>query len=795
MSDAEAPYPVEPWVVREPALDLDRLGVTESVFALSNGHIGLRGNLDEGDPHGLPGSYLSSFYESRPLPYAESAYGNPEDGQTVVNVTNGKLLRVLVDDEPFDVRYGALPTHERVLDLRAGTLHREVEWVTPADQRVRIRSTRLVSFTHRSIVAIRHEVEAVDQPLRVIVQSELVANEQVPRAEEDPRVAAALESPLQAEEHFGEGTRAHLVHSTKASHQRMAAAMEHHVEGPEETAVQTEAHPDWARTTVSTRLEPGERLTITKFLAYGWSSQRSLPALRDQVAAALVSACQSGWETVLAEQRAYLDEYWDGADVEVEGDDDLQQAVRFALFHVLQAGARAERRSIPAKGLTGPGYDGHAFWDTEMFVLPMLTYVHPEATADALLWRHSTLDLARDRARQLGLAGATFAWRTIRGHECSAYWPAGTAAYHVNAGVADALVRYVNATGDEAFEREVATEVLVEAARLWMSLGHHDRHGRFRIQGVTGPDEYTALVDDNTYTNLMAQRTLRAAGLVVQRHPEVAERYGVTADEVATWDAAADLVLMPFNPELGVHEQSLGFTDLAPWDFEHRNRYPLLLNEPYGELYRRQVVKQADLVLALHWRGDAFTPEEKARAFHYYDAITVRDSSLSACTQAVVAAEVGHLELAHDYLVEAAFMDLRDLAKNTRDGLHIASLAGTWLGLVAGFGGLRDHDGVLCFAPALPHGLDRLAFKLRWRTSHLHVVVERDRATYAVRDGDEPVTLHHVGREDDPEELVVRTGAPVSRPTRHVQPLTPVPQQPPGRPPYRRSASITRTSD
>jgi alpha,alpha-trehalose phosphorylase len=776
-----APYPVEPWVVREPELDLERLAITESVFALSNGHIGLRGNLDEGDPHGLPGSYLSSYYESRPLPYAEGAYGNPEDGQTVVNVTNGKLFRVLVDDEPFDVRYGELERHERVLDLRAGTLHREVEWVTPAGQRVRIRTTRLVSFTHRSIVAIRHEVEAVDSPLRVIVQSELVANEAVPTSEDDPRVAAAMESPLESEEHFGDTTRAHLVHITKGSRQRMASAMDHHVHGPDGTEVSTEAHADWARTTVGCRLEAGESLVITKYVSYGWSSQRTVPALRDQVAAALTSAAQEGWDSMHAAQRAYLDAFWETADVVVEGDDEVQQAVRFALFHVLQAGARAERRAIAAKGLTGPGYDGHAFWDTEMFVLPVLSYVHPDAASDALLWRYSTLDLARDRAQQLGLAGAAFAWRTIRGQECSAYWPAGTAAFHVNADVVDALVRYVHATGDDDFERDVATEVLIEVARLWMSLGHHDRRGAFRIQGVTGPDEYSALADDNVYTNLMAQRSLRAASVVAQRHREVATRLGVDDEEIATWETAADLVLVAWNDELGVHEQATGFSDLAPWDFAHHHDYPLLLSEPYGELYRRQVVKQADLVLALHWRGDAFTLEEKARAFAYYDPITVRDSSLSACTQAIVAAEVGHLELAHEYLAEAALMDLRNLAHNTKDGLHIASLAGTWLGLVAGFGGLRDHDGRLTFSPSLPHGITRLTFSLLWRGSRLTVTTEPARTTYVVADGDEPVTLGHAGRE-----VTVTPGEPVTLPNRHVEPLTPVPTQPPGREPYRR---------
>ncbi|MGH2733791.1 MAG: glycoside hydrolase family 65 protein, partial [Actinomycetota bacterium] len=477
-------FTLEPWCVQEEALDLGVLAQTESVFALANGHLGLRGNLDEGEPYSLPGTYLNSVYELRPLPYAEAGYGYPESDQSVINLTNGKLIRLLVDDEPFDVRYGQLRAHERMLDLRAGTLARRVEWVSPAGQAMRLSSVRLVSFTQRAAAAISYQVEPIDEPARIVVQSELVANEPLPNPGRDPRVAAALDSPLVAEDHACRDTSVVLVHRTAASGLRVAAAMDHLVDGPPGTALECEADPDIGRLTVTTVLEPGQRLRIVKFLAYGWSSVRSRQALRDQVTAALTAARHTGWEGLGAEQRAYLDDFWDRADVEVDGDPDIQQAVRFGLFHVLQAGARAEGRAIPAKGLTGTGYDGHAFWDTETFVLPLLTYAVPKAAADALRWRYSTLPAARDRARTLGLGGAAFPWRTIAGEECSSYWPAGTAAFHVNADIADAVVRYLDAAADDDFERDVGLELLVETARLWRSLGHHDREGRFRIDGV-----------------------------------------------------------------------------------------------------------------------------------------------------------------------------------------------------------------------------------------------------------------------------------------------------------------------
>jgi alpha,alpha-trehalose phosphorylase len=778
-------FPVEPWCVREPSLRLDRLGHTEAVFALANGHLGLRGNLDEGEPYALPGTYLNSFYELRPLPYAEAGYGYPESGQTMVNITNGKVMRLLVDDEPFDPRYGELLAHERVLDLRSGTLSRSVDWVSPAGQRVRIRTVRLVSFTQRSIAAIRYEVEPIDEPARLILQSELVANEDLPSIGDDPRVAAVLASPLQAEEHHHSVHAALLVHVTRRSGLRVAAGMDHVIESTERIAVTTESHPDWARTTIACEMRPGQVLRVVKFLGYGWSSQRSRPALRDQVHAALAAARFTGWDGLAAAQREYLDRFWDSADVRIDGDPELQQAARFALFHVLQSGARAERRPIAAKGLTGTGYDGHTFWESEMFALPVLTYTLPAAAGDVLRWRHATLDLARERAQVLGLRGAAFPWRTIRGHECSGYWPASTAAFHVSVAVADATLRYYHATGDEAFMREAGVELLVETARLWRSLGHHDRHGRFHLDGVTGPDEYSALGDDNVYTNLMAARNLAAAASLAPRFPEVMARLGVDEEEAASWRDAAATMHIPFDEELGVHPQHESFTRYQEFDFAAMDPedYPLLLHVPYFQLYRTQVVKQADLVLAMHWRGDAFTPEQKARNFAYYEARTVRDSSLSAATQAVVAAEVGHLELAHDYLAETALVDLRDLHRNTREGIHIGAAAGTWLALVAGFGGLRDHDGRLAFAPRLPSRIERLEFSIHWRGLRLKVTVSPEAATYTLRDGgaDAQLELTHHG-----ELVVVRVGEPVSRPIPPPPPVGPPPRQPPHRAPLRR---------
>lgn len=778
-------FPVEPWCLRESGLDLSVLAQTESLFALSNGHIGWRGNLDEGEPHALPGSYLNGLYERRPLPYAERGYGFPESGQTVINITNGKLIRLLVDDEPFDVRYGELRSHERTLDLTTGVLRREAEWVSPAGRGVRLSSMRLVSLTQRAIAAVCYEIEPTNGPTRVVVQSELVANEQLPPADGDPRVSAVLEAPLQSEEHAADGVRSLLVHSTGISKLRLAAAMHHLVDCHAESRHQSESWPDLARLTVATVLQPGQRLRMVKFVALGWSGIRSRPALRDQVDAALSAAVHTGWAGLLAEQRGYLDDFWRRADVDMDGDPEIQRAVRFGLFHILQAGARAEGQAIPAKGLTGPGYDGHAFWDTETFVLPVLTYTVPAAVTGALGWRHRTLPDALLRARQLGLRGAAFPWRTIGGEECSGYWPAGTAAFHINADIADAVIRYIDITDDRGFEAGMGLELLVQTARLWLSLGHLDSSGEFRIDGVTGPDEYSALCDNNVYTNLMAQQNLRAAADAAQAHRERAAELTVTSEETSAWRAAADAMYVPYDERLGIHPQDEGFARHQVWDFAGTaaTQYPLLTHFPYFELYRKQVVKQADLVLAMVLRPDAFTHEQKARNFDYYEKLTVRDSSLSAGSQAVIAAEVGHLDLAYDYLAEAALIDLTDSENNVRDGLHLAALAGSWMALVMGFGGLRRRDGVLGFAPRLPAALTRLAFALSMRGSQLRVEITAGAATYTVSSG-RPLDITHHG-----SALTVVAGQPQ---TRVIPPLQarPRPTQPAGRAPaWRRPAA------
>jgi len=777
---------LDPWCHRQTGWSPLFAAQDESLLALSNGHLGLRGTLDEGEPNAVLGTYLNGFYETRPIHHADRGYGDPSTDQVLVNVTDGTRIRLVVEGEPLDIRTGTVLEHERVLDLRDGILTRSLHWRSPGGHEVKLRTRRLVSLRHPALAMIEYQVEPITGLLRLEIVSELAVRVGGATQSGDPRAGAQLPSdtliPKLAER---EGRRAVLGHQTRFSGHRLAAGMDHLLlDCPPFSEALVVPDGSMARWTLAATGEPAQPLRLVKLLAYHWSPTDDPRALADGVQRSLDQARSLGFEELATVQRTALDEVWTSADVELDGDPEIQHALRYALFQLHQNSVCAAGHAIPAKGLTGAGYNGHTFWDTEIFLLPLLTLCAPEHAAAALRWRASTLPEAREKALRLGLRGAAFPWRTIGGEECSAYLPAGTAAFHVNADIAYAVARYLGATGDSEFERETGAPLLVETARLWASLGYHDerRGGRFSIDGVTGPDEYSVLVDNNLYTNIMARANLRAAAKVVERLG--GESLGVGPEEVAAWRRAADAMTIPFDHELGIHLQDEDFARHAPFDFDATppEDYPLLLHAPYFQLYRHQVIKQPDVVLAMALCGESFSPAEKRDNFAYYEALTVRDSSLAAGTQAILAAEVGDVQLAYDYLAEAALLDHHDSAHNTADGLHLAALASGWMAVIFGLGGVREYDGRLSFAPRLPESLRRISFPFRFRGRDLWIETNPAETTYRLRSG-AALDIHHWGAP-----LTVTVGHPV---VGAIPPALTVPvlRQPTGRAPSRRLGS------
>lgn len=774
-------FPIDEWrlVEVEPS-DAD-VGVTETLFSVGNGYLGMRGNPEEGRPSYAHGTFINGFHETWPIKHAEDAFGFAHTGQTIINVPDAKLMKIYVDDEPLVLSVADLDGYERALDFRSGLLTRTVIWRTPAGKRVRIRSSRMVSFTDRHLALMEIEVTLLsggDAP--VVVTSQIVNRQDgytdyrrpETRGESwDPRRSAAFNGRvLQPEFHWDQGRRMVMAYQTSSSGMTIAVGADHYIdtENPFEAISSTE--DDVGKQVFRVAAAEGVPVVVRKAVAYHTS--RGVPGeeLSDRCRRTLDRVRDNGFEHYHDKQRAWLETFWRDADVEVEGQPHIQQAVRWCLFQLAQATARSDQLGIAAKGVTGSGYEGHYFWDTEVYLVPFLIYTAPGVARNALRFRVNLLPQARERAAVMSQRGALYPWRTINGEEASAYYAAGTAQYHIDADVAFAFSKYRDLTGDTEFMYRDGAAVLVETARLWADLGFWRREAdgtqRFHIHGVTGPDEYTAVVNNNMFTNVMARANLRSAAALLREmraedahaFQRVEESLGLDPAEIDEWEACAEGMVVPFDETFGIHPQDEKFLSSELWDLENTpdDKRPLLLNYHPLVIYRFQVLKQADVVLALFLQGDEFTDEEKRADFEYYDPITTGDSTLSGVVQSVMAAEVGYQDMAMQYFLSGLYVDLADLHSNARDGAHIASTGGVWNALVYGFGGLRDHQGRVCFDPRLPDEWTALTFPLRIRGSRLRVRLRADEMSFDVEEG-AAVEVSVRGTQ-----VVVQPGSPVS---------------------------------
>ncbi|MEX2627394.1 MAG: glycosyl hydrolase family 65 protein [Ilumatobacteraceae bacterium] len=756
-------FPVEPWRLVECEHANDDLGTTETLFAIGNGYVGMRANASEGREAHSHGTFLNGFHETWDIHHAEEAFAFAKTGQTIVNVPDAKLMKLYVDDEPLLLTTADLERYERVLDFADGVSWRDLVWRTPAGKRIHVRSERMVSFQHRHLALMSFEITLLDDPAPVVVSSQLL-NRQDGEDEYHVRSAALGEGldPRRARrfEHrvlvprlqrhdpdLGTGGEVVLGYRCANSGMTLACSYRHLIETRCDHSVETSVDPDLAKSVFTIDGRPGETIRILKYVSYHSSTGVPPEELADRCHRTIERACTAGHQSIRRSQREFLDDYWARTDIQIEGDPAAQQAVRWNLYQLAQASARTQEQGIAAKAVTAGGYDGHYFWDTEVYVVPFLSHTSPDVARKLLRFRWHMLPAARRRAAELNQRGALYPWRTINGEEASAYYAAGTAQYHINAAVVYALERYLSASGDMEFLAREGAEILVETARMWADLGFYALNGAevFHIHGVTGPDEYTTVVNDNLYTNVMARFNLRYAALTVelleQWNPEAYEalcrRTGLEHHEIAEWHRAADAMFLPYDSELGINPQDANFLERERWDFEGTpsEKYPLLLNFHPLVIYRHQVLKQADVVLAMYLRGNHFPLDQKRRNFEYYDPITTGDSSLSACVQAIMAAEVGHDQLAFDYFREAVYLDLCNTHGNTADGVHIASTGGVWAVLVHGFAGLHDDGDRLAFSPRLPTRWQRMTFRVHRHGSVARVEVDEDGCTVTTESG------------------------------------------------------------
>lgn len=765
--------PVQEWGISETRYDRANRGAIETVFAVGNGYLGLRGNHEEGDADAhRHGTFLNGFHETWPIHHAEEAFGFARTGQTIVNVPDPKGLLVSVDGEALRLSEADLPEFGRTLDFRDGILRRSLTWRTSAGKTVHVHSTRMVSFTRRTLAVMSLAV-SVDAPAQVVITSTVRNRQDVAETAEegeegfDPRKAGGFDHRVLLPHVDAEDQGRMLFgYRTANSDLALGIAVDHDLFTENAVAADSRVMADLGQKIYTAAVEPGKPVLVVKSVAYhtGTGEVDDLLAEAQQT---LDAARAAGLDALEAEQRQWLADFWANTDVELAGQPEIQQAVRWCLFQLAQASARSDGGGIGVKGVSGSGYEGHYFWDTEVYLVPFLAHTNPEIARNALRFRIGMLPAARRRARELSQKGALFPWRTINGEEASAYYAAGTAQYHINADVAFAMAKYADVCGDPGFLTGEALPVLVETARLWVDLGFFRGPERsFHIHSVTGPDEYTAVVNNNLYTNVMARANLRRAAAAVRDlaagdpagYAALAADLRLAEAEVDTWEAAAAAMTIPFDERFGVHAEDEDFLGRKVWDIAATpaDKRPLLLHYHPLVIYRHQVLKQADTVLALFMAGDEFTTEAKRADYEYYDPITTGDSTLSAVVQSIIAAEVGYQERALESFMDGIFVDLADLHHNTGDGVHIASAGGVWNALVYGFGGLRDYHGALSLDPRLPESWPSLRFPVRLSGSRVRVELTASQVRLTVEDGPGGTVTVRGNR------IELRPGAPVT---------------------------------
>lgn len=752
------------WIITEDDFDARLIKKNETLFALSNGHVGTRGSLEES--HLIPeyghseATLVNGYYDSEPIQYGEWAYGYAKNHQIVIPLPHGKHVVIEVNGTPFTLEEGTVLNHSRELNLKEGLLTRTFKWQAPSGEVIEGQFERLVSYRYPEIVAQSLTIKAVESDVPIKVSFELdeldSLGKQTAEEDNDPRIKAQKERRFTIENRESNEDAEFVQIQTKASDLSLwigtsvSASSEQLQRNTENQSVSFEG-----------TIAEGNSVTFEQFTAYSeqFDSDDDAEGIYTALHIQMKTVTVLGFEKVKAQHLEDMAEFWKQSDIQIEGDDQLQLGLRFNLFHLNQAAGRDGKRNMSAKGLTGEGYEGHYFWDTEMYMLPFFIYTQPQVAKSLLSYRYTILEQARDRAREMAIQnGALFAWRTINGEEASPYYPAGTAQIHINGDIAHAVDEYVQATDDSEFKWSKGLEIVSETARFYYEWGHFDetKEGAFVLNEVTGPDEYTALVNNNYYTNLIAQKNLLLAAKWIEEALAddvkeaklVLEKIGFKESELEDWKEAADKMFFPYDEERQLSMQDDSFFSKKVWDFENTpdENHPLLLHYHPMTIYKHQVNKQADTVLAQIVFPEVFSLEQRARDYDYYEGVTTHDSSLSRSIFGIAASALDRMDKAYSYFMDTALMDLNDMQSNTKDGVHAANMGGTWMSIVTGFAGMSVVDNQLTFKPRLPKEWQALRFTIQFKGRHIRVKMTEGDTKYTLLEGDS-IEIKHFDEE------------------------------------------------
>ena len=718
------------------------LMVNETVFHNANGYIGIRSNYEEGYPTGydtIRGSYINGFYDIAEMKQAEKLYGLVEDKQAMLNVADTQTIQLSIDGENFSLFEGEIQESKRWLDMEAGITGRKIIWCSPSGKQLEIVIKRMTSFVQLSLFTIEYSVKALNFNGILEFKSYHLGEVTNYSNSNDPRVAQDTRKyllPMKSEIHNGES---YLTSQTSVSELKVCTGVAHRLSKKGE--ILTTLHEHSATCEVKVPIAKNETVVMTKYTVFCDSIRCKDydSEARFQMKQALAITMEEHYRR----QREYLKEFWDNCFLEIKGDDALTEAVNYNMYQLVQSVGKDEYCNIAAKGLSGEGYEGHYFWDTEMYIQPFFNLTEATITKNLIGFRYRTLEKARENARLLGhRKGALYPWRTIMGVECSGYFPSGTAAYHINGDIAYSIIAYYLTTKDLQFMAKEGAEIIFETARLWLDVGNYHQ-GTFRINEVTGPDEYTCLVNNNYFTNAAAQYNLRwavkfyellgEAGLLT----EVADKIKISETEIDEFRHAEKNMYLPYDEELGINPQDDSFLTKKVWDIKNtpKEEFPLLLHYHPLHLYRHQVCKQADTVLAHFIFEDAQSFDTIRNSFAYYEKVTTHDSSLSTCIFSIVASKLGYVDKAYEYFGDSAKLDLFNTHRNTKDGIHTANMGGNFMAIVYGFGGLRIKESGIYFAPVIPSGWEEYSFQINYEDSQLRVKVTKTESSFLLMKG------------------------------------------------------------
>ncbi|CAJ2233629.1 glycoside hydrolase family 65 protein [Companilactobacillus paralimentarius] len=675
-------------------LELDDLKSTqpaylESIFSLANGHVGVRAS-NPINPSEDAGTIVNGFYEKSNIHYGEKAYGYAEKNQTIVKLPDIRRINIYDEDKN---RFDRSQLKDMHLDMAQGILFSTYELSNSQNESIRLKLTSVTGQKRNQFIGLHYE----------IVGESYVGN-------------------IKIEKNFGLDTT--IQDSDDPRKSRNINTLQYDVLNLKDLK-SLRVTTDNSKLFVEMGLSVNKDIGMLKTLRNG-SVKFDVVAVVGNINQHISSTDLPNFESIKNESTNFWTQFWNQSEIKINGDDSLDQAIHFNLYQLESSAGRDGKTNISAKGLSGVGYEGHYFWDTEMYMAPFFTFTNPDVAVNLIKYRYSILPEAKERARTLGVNdGALFAWRTINGKEASAYYPASTAQYHINADIAYAIYRYFKITKDKQLIRDCGLEIVLETAKFWSNFGSFSEiNGKqqFCFFDVTGPDEYSAIVNNNYYTNRMAKFNLDFSIELIKRFPETAKQLGVNSDDLKKFTRIRDAIYLPFDEKKGINEQDDSYFRKPVWPFATtpKENYPLLLHYHPLTLYRYQVNKQADTLFA-DFLFDDISKKQLMKEYNYYEKITTHDSSLSRSIFSALAARLGLKDKAYSYFLDTAKTDLIDLQGNTKDGLHIANLGGSWVTIVEGFGGIQVKNNMLYIQNNLPKKWNGMTIRIKYNGSLLNI--------------------------------------------------------------------------